>query len=186
MIIGHIDMIKLKEMAKKLPDIPNNIRIHDTGMKKSGEIKRLFSVNIKKQKSDDKPVGFWYGFGNSWLEWCQSEMPHWIGGLLYEIIIPSNKNILVMKTPKELKQFTEKYYDRDAMSNEGAKKWYIDWNRVALEYEGIEINPYVYQMRFKLGWYYSWDVGSGCIWNTKGCKVKKIGKNLRLSKGIKL
>jgi len=179
--------MKLRELAKKLPDIPNNMRIHDTGKGKTGEIKRLVSVNIKRQESDIKPVGLWYGFGNTWLEWCQSEMPHWIGGLLYEIIIPSNKDILLMKTPKELKQFTEKYYDREMSKfSKTMKKWYIDWNKVASEYDGIEINPYVYQMRFKLGWYYSWDVGSGCIWNTRGCKVRKIGKNLKLYKNIKL
>ena len=42
----------------------------------------------------------------------------------------------------------------------------IDWVRVANDYSGIEISPYLYEARMKHMWYYGWDVASGCIWGS--------------------
>jgi len=58
----------------------------------------------------------------------------------------------------------------------GFNRWsiYIDWGRVAEDYSGIEIAPYLYEARMKHMWYYGWDVASGCIWG-KGV-VKNITK----------
>jgi hypothetical protein len=41
------------------------------------------------------------------------------------------------------------------------------------DYDGIEINPYFYNLRFAhdLMWYYAWDVPSGCFWKAR-CKKK--------------
>jgi hypothetical protein len=49
-----------------------------------------------------------------------------------------------------------------------------DWVRLAKEYDGIEIAPYIYKGRYEIFWYHGWDVASGCIWNPKGLKIKKL------------
>ena len=50
----------------------------------------------------------------------------------------------------------------------------IDWQRVLEDYDGIEVNPYFYELRLthNLIWYYGWDVPSGCFW--KASAKKKI------------
>jgi hypothetical protein len=53
----------------------------------------------------------------------------------------------------------------------------IDWKRVASRYAGIEICPYQNSLRMKAitGWYYPWDVASGCIWSPAGMKLSYVG-----------
>ena len=59
----------------------------------------------------------------------------------------------------------------------------IDWRKVAKKYDGIEINPMIYELRMMaLSWYYGWDVASGCIWKPRKAKLIKIGNNLKLHK----
>lgn len=178
-------MIKLKEITNtQLPKIPDGMRIHDTGRNNKKEITKLRST--KNQESSFKPIGFWYGIGGDWFEWCLSEMPNWIGGILYEVVIPNSKNIFRIENSTQLKEFTLKYYDKNEriLGKDILRTYDIDWKKVASDYDGIEISPYIYQMRMEIGWYYSWDVASGCIWNTNAVKLKKIGENLKLYKGI--
>lgn len=44
---------------------------------------------------------------------------------------------------------------------------YIKWADVAEVYNGILINPYIWEARYndRTMWYYSWDIASACIWN---------------------
>ena len=51
---------------------------------------------------------------------------------------------------------------------------HIDWPRVVNDYDGIEVNPYFYELRLahNLIWYYGLDVPSGCFW--KASAKKKI------------
>lgn len=106
-----------------------------------------------------KPIGFWYGFGSSWIDWVNSEMPEWNYEHIFKINVNSNR-ILQINTLDELLEF-----DKQFSVNNGYKN--IDWKRVAKSYNGIEINPYQYKARFNISWYYGWDVASGCIWNPK-------------------
>jgi hypothetical protein len=46
----------------------------------------------------------------------------------------------------------------------------IDWKKVAKEYSGIEICPYIGEQRLKFSWYYPWDVASGCVWDNSAVK----------------
>jgi hypothetical protein len=59
----------------------------------------------------------------------------------------------------------------------------IDWYRVAEQYDGIIITPYIYERRLTeyTTWYYSWDCASGCIWNGKAI-ANITSKKLRTSK----
>jgi hypothetical protein len=126
------------------------------------------------QKSDDKPDGFWYGFGYEWIDWAETAGPEYMGEYVYEVDINGSK-ILHIKNYSEIIEFTKEY---------GSIKqivpgviFSIDWSRIELKYDGIEINPYIGQARTneKTIWYYSWDVPSGCIWNLDKVEIRHVG-----------
>ena len=64
------------------------------------------------QRPGVKPNGLWYGFGYSWLDWCESEQPDWLEEYnhIYEVHVGGN--VLQIKTYEELKEFTKKYKHR--------------------------------------------------------------------------
>jgi hypothetical protein len=109
-----------------------------------------------------KPTGVWYATGDEWLEWCRTDMPGWIRPNLYRLTLDKSR-MLIMRTASELRAFTKKYAHPDVLARHNAM--HLDWARVANEYTGIEIAPYIYECRFDLMWYYGWDVASGCVWD---------------------
>ena len=171
-------MIKLKEIIKEL-NIPDNMRVH---MSKTPIALRNVSIS---QKTDMKPKGLWYGFGNAWLEWVRSEMPDWEGNHIYHVIFPDSKNMLKIKNVLEIMEFTKEYsitndklrdYFGDGLAQAYGihQTMYIDWEKVSKKYEGIEIYPYLYNARNQLMWYYGWDVASGCVWNFSNVELKEL------------
>jgi hypothetical protein len=116
----------------------------------------------------NKPEGLWYGFGSSWVDWVKSEMPGWEGKFYYLLEVNESK-ILQLKNILQLEAFTEQYGVQDDLLKE-FKFFIIDWKKVSKKYSGIEINPYIHEARFKLTWYYPWDVASGCIWKEDAIK----------------
>ncbi len=159
-----------------------NENIHnliDSGLLKG---KRIFSTNIpykrflknnnRKSIIDDfKPYGLWYAIGNSWLKWCLSEEPGWIGKYIYEIKLNPEANILFIKNEKSVFSFSKKYGKKDN-NYSLSKSVLINWQRVMKDYDGIEINPYFRNLRhnYNLIWYNGWDIPSGCIWNSNAKK----------------
>jgi hypothetical protein len=121
-----------------------------------------------------KPRGFWYGFGNEWIDWVRGEMPEWEGEYLYEVDI-GRSNILQIKTTSEITIFNKKYQASESKHGYSRVPGYaIDWGAVAKKYDGIEINPYQWGCRLKYIWYYSWDVAGGCVWNLAHIQLKQI------------
>lgn len=119
------------------------------------------------QPVDIKPKGFWYGFGNEWIDWVRSEMPDWEGKYIYKVDIGSS-NILKIESHMELMQFHRTYLvDKKKLTDNSM----IKWSDVAKKYDGIEINPYQWEARNQYIWYYAWDVASGCIWNLENVKL---------------
>jgi hypothetical protein len=123
------------------------------------ELTRIPSFSV--QMKGYKPSGIWYACGNEWLSWLTSEMPHWIGDYVYSLKI-NEARVLIIKTEPEFYSFEREYLVRDDSS--GGMK-FIDWAKVALKYDGIEICPYQGGSRYSSDWYYPWDVASGCIWD---------------------
>jgi cation transport regulator ChaC len=127
------------------------------------------------QKAAPKPRGLWYACGSEWIEWLESEMPHWLeeGQNLYDVrprystvgVAEGYRGkryvggVLRITTDKEMEMFDLGFYVTDMQ---------IDWPRVASIWDGIEICPYQYSFRDIYGWYYGWDVASGCIWRPSG------------------
>lgn len=127
-----------------------------------------------QQEKGYKPHGLWYGIGTSWMDFVKSELYDRDYGNVFKIDIDESK-MKIIRNYKELLEF-EKEYSTDIEGMGGFNKWsiYIDWVRVAEDYSGIEIAPYLYEARMKHMWYYGWDVASGCIWG-KGV-IKNITK----------
>lgn len=117
----------------------------------------------------NKPVGLWYGVGSSWLSWCSvndiraRRIRH-----LYRVTPP--ENMLRISTHTEMLDFQAEY----GIPEDGPV-WKIHWQRVATNFDGIEIAPYQYAARISgAPWYSGWDVASGCVW--RGARVEYLGK----------
>ena len=129
-----------------------------------------------------KPNGLWYGFGDSWLDWCKGEMPEWVGEYFY-FVDTGESNILVLRDICDVVSFYKKYsVDKLEYVDIGWMEFGnpIDWRRISEEYDGIEIPNYLWNCRMNHSWYYTWDVASGCIWNLDQVSIslKKEKKKL--------
>lgn len=168
-------MIQLSKYAKLLVEEESVNNITDDMRIVMNKTPIELDINRKyKQSIEMKPRGFWYGFGTAWIDWCKSDMPHWVGEYIYTVDV-GNSNILKINSMLELIEFT-KQYEKDkypALPFIGRHD-FIDWVSVSDKYDGIEITPYQWHARFDYMWYYGWDVASGCIWNLKNVKLTPI------------
>jgi hypothetical protein len=114
-----------------------------------------------------KPNGLWLSADNyedNWREWCLAER-YSLRHLAYaqEIVLKRCANILHLKTPYDIDDFTRRYES----SKTDLDCFKIDWKAVAERHDGIIIAPYIWQRRLDLMWYYVWDCASGCIWHPR-------------------
>jgi hypothetical protein len=123
------------------------------------------TISAKPQTVDFKPNGLWYSCGKEWIEWVLSEQRSWVRPYVYRLHLSDSK-IIKISNKKELEEFTKKYLKKDHMPGMETSL-FVDWPKVASEYDGIQICPYIHSARMSQSteWYYSWDVASGCIWN---------------------
>ena len=120
-------------------------------------------MSIKDQEVRAKPKGLWYGVGTSWIDWVRSEMPEWEVDNVFKIDIDESK-VKIIRNIEELIEFDEEYgLEFEKYVGLGWRN--IDWAKVANDWGGIEISPYIYEARMDFNWYYGWDVASGCIWS---------------------
>jgi len=126
----------------------------------SEPIRNVYDVPMSKQEPSFKPVGLWYGCGLDWLDWVVWNMPHWVGPYMYGLDVDLDY-MKVIRDAEGIRQLTRGYADP-------GDSYIVRWREVAEEYDGIEICPYISSERMsrQSGWYYTWDVASGCIWNT--------------------
>lgn len=151
---------------------------------KNKKINFNFGKVYKQSKNGIKPRGFWYSCYNDWYNWVSGEMPEWLYKYIHKININSkvltdieNKNkdkILVINNLKDFDIFNKRYGHLDKNENNNNifsnnmkwKNYLVNWDKVSKDYGGIEICPYLTQRKHYL-WYNTFDVASGCIWNTK-------------------
>ncbi len=81
------------------------------------------------------------------------------------MVLVANANILRCRDKLDVLCLTERY-GIDVPRYSWASKA-VDWTRIASEYQGIIIAPYVWECRLNdsCNWYYGWDCASGCIWD---------------------
>ena len=109
-------------------------KIHNTNIDKS-----LFNFKkVYNQYSGHKPNGLWYSFGKQWIEWCNDEMPEWIKKYNYRVLINSDK-IKKIENEEDLIEFHKEYSISIQLYYGGPKETCIDWPKVCLQYDGIEI-----------------------------------------------
>ena len=166
--LNTLSVSELTELQNRLKITPD-MRIHMSKYPIQKLEKRYYI-----QKPDDKPNGFWYGFGNEWIDWTETAGPERKGKYIYEVYINDSK-ILQINDDQQFIEFTKEYKSRKQIIPEII--FSIDWPRIEFKYDGIEINPYIDHARndIKAFWYYSWDIASGCIWNLNNVKIKLIG-----------
>lgn len=107
---------------------------------------------------------------SDWVEWCKSEMPHWITetGTLYQVL--PGANILQLNTDKQAKRLAIKYGVE--VKNEFELMREMPWQEIANDYDGIHHVP---TNRFDNIIMSSWDVESTAWFNTKYLKkIKEV------------
>lgn len=118
---------------------------------------------------DMKPAGLWLSVGGAWPEWCKAES-FALDRFKYvtRIELISGANVLWLRGEGDIITFHHEFADKDATPSYLAD--YIRWDRVAEQYDGIVIAPYVWSCRLDgpaHHWYYGWDCASGCIWDPR-------------------
>lgn len=121
-----------------------------------------------------KPNGFWYEVDGDWRRWCRAEEWGDPDGPLYRVTL-NGERMLNIRSEDELRAFNEEYGKSDWLRSD-RYVWEVDWETAAEQYDGVEIAPYLWSMRFdtEIAWYYSWDCASGIIWQPKGVTVERI------------
>jgi hypothetical protein len=145
--------------------------------------------DVKEQKTHDciKPTGLWLSCDGpqDWASWCAAEQFN-LGSYLIkqrvelrpDVTVDAHDkarihgSILLLSAPRDLDVFMARF--GKAMYEGGRREW-IDWPEVALHYDGLIINPYIYARRMQMIWYYGWDCASGCIWRPNRT-IKSIGE----------
>ena len=150
----------VNEVSKDVYDLINT-KYSNSRIIMSPEEKIRYKKN-NTQRLTYKPNGLWYGIGPSWVNWIRSEMPHWETENVFKIDIDESK-MKIIRNYVDLLEFEKEYL---VLPKEYYGFKMIDWVRVANDYSGIEIAPYLYEARMKHMWYYGWDVASGCIWGS--------------------
>ncbi len=128
-------------------------------------------VQDQNARPSSKPEGLWYGIGASWLDWIKDEMPEKNKANAFLLDIDDSK-ILRISSNEELLAFHERYSYR--IYHGELYDELIMWDVVSFDYGGIEIAPYLWDMRMddRVEWYYGWQIASGCIWGSG--VIKKI------------
>jgi hypothetical protein len=118
-----------------------------------------------------KPLGLWYEVDGDWRRWIEGEQFRLEAYTFAHRLELGAERMLFVRGSRELEAFNAEYEARE-LSVRGTLNWRIDWPRVAEEYDGIEIAPYVWSHRLDYLWYYGWDCASGCIWRPRGAHLE--------------
>ena len=124
--------------------------------------------SIDAQRTHNKPAGSWYSLGEYWAKWMRSEQPDWFASYdkIYMLDLDYSK-ILRINNGQKMKDFQNKYGEQPYKSYNDFSMM-IDWKRVAEDYAGIEIIPMIWEN--SKNWYRTWDIPSGCIWDSSAIK----------------
>lgn len=135
----------------------------------SGPVSHVYSV-AQSPVPQFKPNGLWVSVndgGRSWPAYLEAEAA-WAAYRLrfvHSVRPAAAARILVLASLADFDAFAAQYGIR-LPSAPPDFYHYVDWARVAADYQGIVIAPYRYDRRYERGlWYWGWDCASGCIWD---------------------
>ena len=133
----------------------------------------LRKYKATSQSLHKKPNGLWYAFGNEWTDYIKS-----VGGGFemqynwYYKVDVSGCKMRKLNSEKDIIEFTKEFTDFDGTDKTLHATYFIDWNLVTKKYDGIEVFPFPKKTMPEAKWLKSWDVSSGCVWNTSKVKLK--------------
>lgn len=162
------DLAQLKKDLINL-GVNKNTRLHLTH---DNDLKKVDTPQVSE---GPKPKGLWYAVGFGWLDFTTNDFTSFYEEdevSAFEISL-EGLNVLKITNYEELVEF-QKIYLAQTSDYRRMSNYDINWAKVAENYDGIEIAPYIYKARYEHQWYYGWDVASGCIWNTSKLKYKLL------------
>lgn len=128
-------------------------------------IERLVD-GIKQPDHSIKSNGLWLSEGDDWLKWCESEGFYTCdldNCYIYGASI-NKSSLIVISSLSDLDALHLKYQNKSS--------GYIDWKKVAEDYDGICFENYFsvkqesfMKSDFSKTWFLAIDVNSACIWN---------------------
>lgn len=125
---------------------------------------KLDKSKTYQQETGMKPNGFWFSIdkeNRDWKAFCESNDFGCLN-VRNEYRFSKDANILVIDTKEKVYEFYEKY-----KTSFFGRFCYIDWEKVANDYDGIFFPEYFWDIRYDTNflWYYALDCVSGCVWN---------------------
>lgn len=132
-----------------------------------GEFKPV-DKSAESQGTHWKPSGSWYSLGEYWVRWMIGEQPDWFirYNKIYMLDLDYSK-ILRINNAKKMEIFQNKYGVQPYKQHNDFTMM-IDWKRVVEDYTGIEIIPMIWEN--SRDWYRTWDIPSGCVWDSSAIK----------------
>ena len=120
-----------------------------------------------QERPDHKPRGLWLSDESDgsygWRSWCTDE-EYGLGKNVFEVTLAESANVLTLSTVEDVREFDARFASKG--DRYYRHRCFIDWQRVATYWQGILITPYQWKLRLSdVGWYYTWDCASGCIWD---------------------
>ena len=168
--LAGVTLAKLRLFAKDMQKTPTEKGM--AGKRQSLDLPRWMS---KQQHAEyrrpplpsgpDKPYGMWYGFEGSWLSWQEGAFAN-RGSHTQHVQFSSRARILRLSSESDIRTFDTKY-GKDRLDGDTGPVRYIDWASVKRDYDGMEMVPYVGQLRQdkQFEWVQAWGVESGVFWN---------------------
>lgn len=136
-----------------------------------------------------KPVGLWYGFGISWVEWQVDNMTENFkkNPFLHSITLSADCNLYKIKSLVDLSDMIRRYQLHKVPITDSG----FVWKKLRDDgYDGIEVRNFhsmkwtIYEMpaEFELScflWFHGLDCDSGCIWNVDKIVSSKLVAQMR-------
>jgi hypothetical protein len=132
----------------------------------------LKDVEEQKIKRDGKPNGLWLSYNDEWEIMMSNLQSRYGTYLIYKVTFKKDINLCLIDSPESLEKFNKKYKDKKLS---GEFFHYIDWNKVAKDYDGIKIINY-HKLRYLdyNTWFLNVDINSICIWRPSKVVSKLI------------
>ena len=136
---------------------------------------------VRQLGSLAKPMGLWLSdedSHHSWSAHCVNNgRPERLGLIAQEVLLAASAQIVHIENAVQLDIFTSRYrasgYNSLGLDVLIGRR--IDWAKVAKEYQGIAIVPYIKARALDphAFWYKLWDCASACIWDPKAIELIK-------------
>ena len=113
-----------------------------------------------------KPSGLWLSVDDDWRRWCMENEMDWLSRRDVDFDVDTSR-CKVITSVDEMDEFHDEYTEPD-------DRWLElrmpNWGKVAKDYSGIVIAPYIWERRYTnpgsaSDWYYPWDCASACVWD---------------------